>query len=450
MIRFRTDMLQMDTMEASEVADNGDHYVVKASGQGEPQVCPACACEKLYSHGMNVQRFADVPMHGKRVLIEIERRRFRCSGCGKTLFSSLPEMDSKRLATTRFVEYVESGCLKKTFAEMAREVGVDEKTVKNIFDDYVERLRAEVVYETPRVLGIDELKIVGEYRAMITNVEKLSLYDMLETRTKADLLAYFDRLPNKEKVEVITMDMWNVYRQVMEKKFPGRLIVADRFHVTRMAGWAMEKVRLAIRRTLDTRTRLKLKDDRFVLLAREAGLSAKQRDLLTHWSREFPLLGKAYSLKEAFHALYEHDSRAKAEKAAKAWKDSIPSELSDTFREVVGALDNWWVQIFNWYDHPISNAYTESINRIAKDMNRMGRGYSFEVIRARLVYDQTARSKTTQSIRARKPASGGGSLNMGRMSWGSIADEGPVIKMIEYGPHIPTLCDLLEQGYFEN
>lgn len=450
MIRFRTDMLMMETMEAVSFTDNGDHYVIKAVGQGEPQVCPGCGCNKLYSHGSNTQRFADMPIYGKRALIEIDRRRFRCSGCGKTLFSSLPEIDAKRQATARFVEYVEETCLRKTFAEIAREVGVDEKTVKNIFDDYVERLKQEVVFETPRVLGIDELKIVGQYRAMITNVEKLAIYDMLPTRAKASLMGYFDRLPDKGKVEVITMDLWSVYRQVMEKQFPGRPIVADRFHVTRMATNAMEKARLAIRRTLDTRTRLKLKDDRFVLLAREAGLTDDQRDLLEYWSGEFPVIGASYRLKEAFHALYEHGSRAKAEKAARAWIESIPPELGDTFRETVQALNNWWTEIFNWYEHPVTNAYTESINRLAKDMNRMGRGYSFDVIRARLVYDHTARSKTTQSIRARKPKSGGGAPSMGRMSWGSDVDETVEVGSIEYGAHIPTLCDLLEQGHFEH
>lgn len=437
----------MKTMEAKEVADFGDHYVIKASGQGEPRVCPGCGGVKLYSHGTNVQRFADVPMHGKRVLIEVERRRFRCSACGKTLFSSLPEIDSKRLATARFIKFVEGGCLRKTFAELAREVGVDEKTVKNIFDDYVERLRTNVVFQTPRILGIDELKIVGQYRAMITNVEKLSLFDMLPTRNKADLLTYFDRFPDKENVEIITMDMWNVYRQVMEKRFPGRMIVADRFHVTRMASTAMEKMRLAIRRTLDTRTRLKLKDDRFLLLAREADLSDKQRDLLAYWSSEFPQIGEAYRTKEAFHALYEHNSRADAEKAAKDWKDSIPPALRDTFREVVNALDSWWSEIFNWYDCPISNAYTESINRIAKDMNRMGRGYSFEVIRARLLFDQKARSKTTQSIRKRSSPK---TKAEDDISIGFVQCTNGPTKTIEYGPHIPTLCDLLEQGYFEN
>ena len=38
MIRFHTDMLRMDTVQALEVVDNGDHYIIKASGQREPQV----------------------------------------------------------------------------------------------------------------------------------------------------------------------------------------------------------------------------------------------------------------------------------------------------------------------------------------------------------------------------------------------------------------------------
>jgi hypothetical protein len=37
-------------------------------------------------------------------------------------------------------------------------------------------------------------------------------------------------------------------------------------------------------------------------------------------------------------------------------------------------------------DIPITNAFTESINRLAKDKNRDGRGYSFEVMRARMLY----------------------------------------------------------------
>jgi transposase len=36
-------------------------------------------------------------------------------------------------------------------------------------------------------------------------------------------------------------------------------------------------------------------------------------------------------------------------------------------------------------DMPVTNAYTESIN-LAKDKNREGSGYSFEVMRIRMLY----------------------------------------------------------------
>ena len=44
-------------------------------------------------------------------------------------------------------------------------------------------------------------------------------------------------------------------------------------------------------------------------------------------------------------------------------------------------------------DMPVTNAYTESINRLAKDKNREGRGYSFEVMRARMLYTTKHKKK---------------------------------------------------------
>lgn len=214
------DILRLPSLRAETVEDNGDHYRIRASGQFLPGICPQCRSFELVGHGRQLQQFLDVPIHGKRTLLEIERQRFRCKRCNKTLFGTLGDMDAKRLCTSRLVTYIEFRCLKKTFAELAREVGVDEKTIRHIFDDYIARLQSEVEFETPEIMGIDELKIIDQYRAMITNVEHLALYDMLPTRKKADLIAYFKQLPDKHRVKVITMDLWNVYRQVIEDHSP--------------------------------------------------------------------------------------------------------------------------------------------------------------------------------------------------------------------------------------
>lgn len=48
-------------------------------------------------------------------------------------------------------------------------------------------------------------------------------------------------------------------------------------------------------------------------------------------------------------------------------------------------------------DIPITNAFTESINRLAKDKNRDGRGYSFEAMHARMLYYNKHKKRSPQT-----------------------------------------------------
>lgn len=438
------DLLNLDTLQTSNLIDQGDHYIIEVDGQGIPGCCPHCQTGAPYRHGSQQQHYIDIPMHGKPVLLRVDRARFRCKGCSKTFFSNLPDIDPKRKASTRFVKYIEQECMTKTFALLARETGIDEKTIKNIFEDYVGRLEKEVKFETPEFLGIDELKIIGEYRCMITNVNELAVFDLLPNRRKTDLMTYFKSMPDKHKVKVVTMDMWRTYKDVVNAQLPGRDIVVDRWHVVRMANEALESVRKRIRKELNTRQRLKLKGDRFILLEREHNLLPEQREKMLCWFELHPELELAYRAKESFHEIYTCDSKTEAQEFARAWVRSIPSEIEFAFDASRTALTNWWDEVFNFYDHQVTNAYTESTNRLAKDVNRMGRGYSFEVMRARLIYEKQARKPTTK-LRGHKPKK-----EIPDNTWSRFCspDFGEETSTIEYGPHIPTLCDLLEKGYF--
>jgi transposase len=443
-----TDFLHFPNLRSTNVVERSDHYDIQAEGGVEPTRCPACY-SSLYRHGSQEQMYMDAPVRGKPVKIRVNRKRFRCKACGKTIYEPLPEIDAKRYMTERLISFIEDRCLKDTFADVSREVGVDSKTIRHIFDDYVARLKREVTYETPRVLGIDEIKIIGDYRATVTNIEKLSLFDLLPTRKKAHLLDYFRDLPDKKNIQVVTMDLWSVYRQVVAAQLPGRMVVADKFHVLRMANNALESVRKKVRRSVDDKTRLKLKNDRFLLLKRYHELNDGQKDKLRDWAMQFPALGVAHAVKEGFFAIYDQPTKASAEAEARAWLTRIDPIVAKEFREASVALRNWWQEIFAWYDFPVTNAYTESFNRLVKDANRMGRGYSFDVIRAKLLFDKEARKTTTGVIRKRVRRE---KITMDFMDF---ATESPtqyefVIeeRKVEYGPHIPTLCDLLESGHF--
>jgi hypothetical protein len=56
-------------------------------------------------------------------------------------------------------------------------------------------------------------------------------------------------------------------------------------------------------------------------------------------------------------------------------------------------MANWHTEIFNYFEHRITNAYTEGFNSIARKMDRMGRGYSFKVLRAKLLLKYSCHKK---------------------------------------------------------
>lgn len=79
------------------------------------------------------------------------------------------------------------------------------------------------------------------------------------------------------------------------------------------------------------------------------------------------------------------------------WEMSIPKDgLFDCFRDLAKTVHNFYEQIFNYWDCPIAitNGYTECANRLIRETNMKGRGYSFETLRARSLY----RKNNLQSI----------------------------------------------------
>lgn len=444
-----TDFLQLRSLRTLEVVSDEERYVVKAEGVTPWTVCPLCKVGRLHGHGSQAQSFQDTPSHGKPVEIFIQRRRYRCTGCGKTVFEPVADFDGKRHATARLVHYIRQQSFSKTFAALAREVALDEKTIRHIFDDFVEDFESKVRFRTPRVLGIDELKIIGQYRAMITNIERKTVFDIRPSRAKADLLPYFRALRDKDSIEWVAMDMYHVYKQVVRTTLPQARIVVDRFHIQRMANDALEKLRKRIRKELPTRQRLKLKDERFLLLKRQHDLTNENMARALEWFHQFPLLGEAHALKEGFLSIWDHNTRDAAEVACTKWLVNIPAELAPAFKELTTAVNNWHEEIFAYFEQPITNAYTESVNRLAKDMNRMGRGYSFEVIRARMLYDAKAR-KDGSVIDTVEVDDDTTTVNFEfqRMNMASIRKK-KVKRVVEFGPYIPTLCRLLEERHFE-
>ena len=314
---------------------------------------------------------------------------------------------------------------------MAEQTGVAVNTIKNIAQDMIAELERTVHYETPVIMGIDEVNLAGGMRCVITNLATNNVFEMLEARTQDHLKPFFSDLPDKENVEWVCTDMWRPFKRSFSKYLPNARLVIDKFHVVRMASDALEAERKRYQATLDKNARVHVKKSiRWLTLKRPTSLTPAERTALTVVREAMPGLAEAYDFKEAFYRIYDDPDKASAMHAFEAWENSLPGTGLHEFRSLAKTVHNHYDDIFAYWDSPgrLTNAYTECLNGLIKVANRMGRGYSFEIIRAKTLYAK----------HARKVGSG---MRLATLSGGH--------QSVEYGPHIPTLVEIAESGGLE-
>ncbi len=135
--------------------------LVEASYIIVPERCPKCrGAGWLLKHGRKIIDFTDVPSGGKTITIRVDRPRYLCRSCKSTSFQPLPDMDERHRLTTRCIQFVLIGAVRRPFTSVAREIGVDEKTIRNIvaegLPNFLRRARTGSARETDRFLFVRE------------------------------------------------------------------------------------------------------------------------------------------------------------------------------------------------------------------------------------------------------------------------------------------------------
>ena len=337
----------------------------------------------------------------------------------------------------------------RTFASIAEETGVVEGTIRNIFRDYINELEQTIRFETPKWMGIDEIHLIKP-RGVITNIQNNTVVELLPNRNKETIMKYLSGLQGKEEITDVAMDMWEPYRDAVLQVLPEAKIVIDKFHVVKMANVAVERIRKSFKAELSPKVRRTLMHDRYTLLKHEMDLTDKETLLLSGWENNFPTLALAYRLKEDFFKIYDARTRNDALTLFANWEVSVTHEVRDAFSDLIRAWRNWQPYILNYFDHPvnqpITNAYTESLNNLIRVMNRLGRGYSFEALRAKVLFSEEAFKKELQRPKFERRIERFGreapdfamefAIDMGDQR----GDE------INYGVDISTLTRMIESG----
>ncbi|MFK3741398.1 ISL3 family transposase [Massilia sp. TN1-12] len=384
------DILDLHGWKALGTRLDGDEYEIEAEYTVLPDVCLKCGVVgNLYRHGPKLVTIRDSPIRGKHVRILARAQRYKCRDCASTFIQPLGGLHGAMRMTERCAEYIQSQCLRDTFVRVAEHVGCDDKTVRTIAGDYIKQLNAEYKPLLPEWVGMDETQIDGKLRCIITDVVNRVPVDMLPDRDKPLVTSWLYQFKDRTHVKGLAIDMWKPFKDAARAVFPDLPVVVDKFHLVRMANRAMDDIRTELAKGEEKAVGRDWMRRKSLLRMRYKHLDEKGRFNLQMWLDNEPHVATAYRLKEAFYDIYDASNRAEAERLLDAWRKSVPADMKrgkKSFMPLLTSTRNWRDEMLTYFDHRISNGYTEALNGVVKVINRSGRGYSFEVLRARLLF----------------------------------------------------------------
>ncbi len=383
------DLLNLPGWRVISCEESEERYLIQAKPCYPRSPCPDCGSIRAFKHGSDAQTLHDLPCHGKRVTIGVNRQRYRCADCRKTWFEALPEVDERYFATARLVRYVQRQALTRPFVAVAAETGIDEKTARIWFHDSIANLEQAMPRSTPQVLGLDEIYLLGQPRAVFSDLKTRRVVEMLPERKKDVISRYLAALPEKDRIQICVIDMHRPYLEAFMTHLPHAKIVIDKFHVLKQLGEAVERVRKEVRASLSDRARRGLMHDRFLLHKRHKDLTAQQLLILESWLGQFPRLSAVYWRKEAFYAVYEARTYEEAITRYAEWCKSVEeNQITDAFQDFLETVGRWQEWIFNYFIYRYTGGPVEGLNSLIRSVDRAGNSLSFAVLRAKILYGQ--------------------------------------------------------------
>ena len=341
--------------------------------------CPHCGGVKLRVKDRRKRRLRHESFGLRHCALELETRKWQCGSCGRSFWQRFPGILPRKRATEPFRRSVFvrhwDGISR---SRLGRREAIASATVERWFQDYLRRQVAALSHAAcPRVLGIDEHFFTRRhgYATTFCDLRGHKVFDIVLGRSQAALDSYLERLPGRDKVQVVCMDLASVYRALVRKYFPQARIVADRFHVIRLVNHHF----LACWRDIDP---VGSKNRGLLSLMRrhQHHLQPQQAAKLHAYFDRFAALREIYRFKQrlCYLLLKKHKTRRQCEPLAKRFLKAIHQLRHSGLAQLVQlgeTLAAWSAEIATMWRFTRNNAITEGFHTKMEVLQRQAYGF---------------------------------------------------------------------------
>jgi transposase len=385
-----SELLGLSGMRVTRFAveeENKEQYLhLFCEHEHDVAVCPRCLTATIELHDQEDRCVRHLDIWGMKTLVHFPQRRFDCNVCGKPFTENLEWIDAKRRQTSPFEMHIYERVKNKTpRKQVALQEGLHEATVLDIFKKQAQRAARQADGCRVRILGVDEISLRKghkQYALVISDLGRRRVIAVLPNRLKQTFEQWLEGLTEEERraIKVVSMDMWEAYRQAVRKKLRHAKIVADRFHVMKQLNHQMDLMRRSMQRKAKKEGHealyQALKGSRWVLLKNRRALTPEQETQLCTILSVSAELRTIYLLKEEFRTICNKiTDRTRAQRFLWAWTGKALVTRSRYLVRFVKTLRNWWHEFLNYFDDRVTQGFVEGINRAIRGI--INRAYGF-------------------------------------------------------------------------
>ena len=386
---YTKDLLNLQDVNIIKVQHFSTETLIYTQLPVKPHICPCCSQPTSYIHDYRIRKIKDVSAFGKHVTLIHRHRRYVCKHCGKRFAENNSFAPKYYRVTSRLInEIFKKTESERSFTSIAKDVNLSVSTVIRFFDI----LSYSAPKELQEVLSIDEFKgntDKEKYQVIITNPADGTVLDILPDRKQSHLISYFKQWTRNDRsgVKFFVSDMWKPYSELSEIYFNQAIQLVDKYHYIRQVIWAFERVRKRIQKQYGKDYRLLFKNSKRILTMRKSKLKPEQLERVEHLLYINADMQSAYYLKELFYEILDNNDSDNRKKLLSQWILIAQNSRLKDYRDCASTFVNWSKSIFNTFDYPYTNGFTEGCNNKIKVLKRNAYGYrNFDRFRKRILH----------------------------------------------------------------
>lgn len=350
-------------------------------------VCPLCdyTTRARYDTRPVWSRWRHLDFGRAAVVVRAGLRRLDCPSHG-VLVEAVPFARHRSGFTRDFEDVAAFLATKTDKTTIARFLRVDWDTVGRI----CERVVADSL-DTDRLdglvnIGADEIswKKHHKYLTLVTNHTSGKIVWGKAGKDTATLDAFFDELGEGRagRIEAVSMDMGPAFAKSVraEGHAPQAIICIDPFHAVKLVGEALDVERRKawneLRQSGDPQAAKKFKGARWALLKRPDNLTDDQAATLRKLKRRGGDVWRAYTLKEAFRAIFAGDlGPEQVAELIDRWISRASRSRLPAFVKAAKTIRRFRDGLLAAIRLNINNGRAEGLNNVVRLIIRRARGF---------------------------------------------------------------------------